>query len=109
MKKMKRGHGKQEDYKKNNFCNLRKWDLRTGFRCGHLTLEGPGAPLGVKSAISVVLGGKSVNSLKLPKSDDSGRKSHPSAPLPQNRTMRKVLKGSRGVFSANSAYFSTFP
>ena len=54
MKKMKRGHGKQENHQKNNFCHLRKCDLRTRFKRSHLTLEGPEAPLGVKSVIFMI-------------------------------------------------------
>jgi len=54
MKKMKRGHEKQENHQKSNFPHFQKCDLRTGFRRSHLAREGPGAPLGVKSAIPML-------------------------------------------------------
>ena len=99
VKKTTRGHGKQENHKKINFCHFQKCDLRTGFKRSQLTREGPDAPLDVKSAISTILSEISLNSLKLAKFHYFGRKSRPSAPLPQNLTMHKVLIGVWGAFS----------
>ena len=100
---MKRGHGKQENHQKINFCSFQKCDLRTGLGPHHLAREGPGAPLGVKSAISLLFSEISLKSLNLAKFSYFGRKLGPCAPLPQNLTMHKVLIGVWGAFPANLA------
>ena len=54
MENMKRGHEKRGNHQKINFLHFQKRDLRTGFGRSHLALEGPEAPLGVKSVIFMI-------------------------------------------------------